>query len=144
MPSKPICPPVWQASWTSAFLSSPRFQKYAAKHGDELVALGAYEILEKSLVVHLVYMESQPESNPTIVGANPKYEGIGRMLIAFGIKLSIDNGFAGDIVLEAKKSRLARHYEQDFGAVALPSFGSAPRYLITDEAAKRVFFSYLK
>lgn len=39
-------PPVWQASWTSAFLSSPRFQKYAAKHGDELVALGAYEILE--------------------------------------------------------------------------------------------------
>lgn len=48
-------------------------------------------------------MESQPESNPTIVGANPKYEGIGRMLIAFGIKLSIDNGFAGDIVLEAKK-----------------------------------------
>ena len=47
-------------------------------------------------------MESQPESNPTIVGANPKYEGIGRMLIAFGIKLSIDNGFAGDIVLEAK------------------------------------------
>lgn len=69
--------------------------------------MGAYEILEKSLVVHLVYMESQPESSPTIVGANPKYMGIGRMLIAFGIKLSIDNGFAGDVVLEAKTPRLS-------------------------------------
>ena len=136
--------PTWQTSWTSEFLSSPHFQKYAAKYGDELVALGAYEVLNRSLVVHIVYIESQPESNPAIIGANPKYTGIGRMLIAFGIKLSIDNGFAGDVVLEAKTTRLAKHYEQDFGAVALPSFGNVPRYLIADEAAKQIFFSYLK
>lgn len=59
-------------------------------------------------------------------------------------KLSIDNGFAGDVVLEAKTSSLAKHYERDFGAVLLPIFGSsAPRYLIADEAAKRLFFTYL-
>ena len=136
--------PVWQTSWTSEFLASPRFQKYAVKSGAELVALGAYETLERSLVVHIVYMESQPESNPVIIGANPKYTGIGRMLIAFGIKLSIDHGFTGDVVLEAKTTELAKHYEKDFGAVALPSFGNAPRYLIADEAAKRIFFNYLK
>ena len=58
-------PLVWQTSWTSEYLAEERFEKYAAKAGDELIALGAYEVLENSLVVHIVYMEAQPESNPT-------------------------------------------------------------------------------
>ena len=41
--------------------------------------------------------------------------GIGRLMIAYGIKLSIDNGLAGDVVLEAKTTALAKHYERDFG-----------------------------
>ena len=109
-----------------------------------MIALGAYEILEHALVVHIVYLEAQPESNPTLDEGRPKYTGIGRMMIAYGIKLSIDNGFAGDVVLEAKTTELARHYERDLGAVQLPTFqSSAPRYLIADEAAKRIFFTYL-
>lgn len=136
--------PVWQTSWTSEYLAEDRFDKYAAKVEDELVALGAYEIMDHSLVVHIVYMEAQPESNPNIDGGIPKYTGIGRLMIAYGIKLSIDNGFAGDVVLEAKTPELAEHYKRDFGAIPLPSFDSAaPRYLIADEAAKRIFFTYL-
>lgn len=85
-------------------------------------------------------MEAQPESNPTLDGGTPKYRGIGRLLIAYGIKLSIDSGLTGDVVLEAKTTSLAKHYEEDFGAVLLPTFqSSAPRYLIADEAAKRIF-----
>ena len=43
----------------------------------------------------------------------------------------------GDVVLEAKTTALAKHYERDFGAVPLPVFGSSvPRYLIADEAAR--------
>ena len=110
----------------------------------ELIALAAYEILPTALVVHIVYMEAQPESNPTLDGGTPKYRGIGRLLIAYGIKLSIDSGLTGDVVLEAKTTSLAKHYEEDFGAVLLPTFqSSAPRYLIADEAAKRIFFTYL-
>ena len=137
-------PPVWQTSWTSEYLEDERFEKYAAKINGELIALGAYEILEYALVVHLAYMEAHPASNPTLNAGIPEYTGIGRMMIAYGIKLSIDHGFAGDVVLEAKTTELARHYEKDFGAVLLPSFeASAPRYLIADEAAKRIFFTYL-
>ena len=89
-------------------------------------------------------MEAHPESNPTLDEGKPKYTGIGRLMIAYGIKLSIDNGLTGDVVLEAKTTALAKHYEQDFGAVRLPMFQwSAPRYLIADEAAKRIFFTYL-
>ena len=105
---------------------------------------GQYIVLENALAVHIVYLEAQPESNPTLDEGRPKYTGIGRMMIAYGIKLSIDNGFAGDVVLEAKTTALAKHYERDFGAVRLPTFqSSAPRYLIADEAAKRIFFTYL-
>ena len=46
-------------------------------------------------------------------------------MIAYGIKLSIDNGFAGDVVLETKTTELARHYERDLGAVQLPTFQSS-------------------
>ena len=136
--------PKWQTSWTSDFLRSGRFEKYAVTVQDDLIALGAYEVQEKALVVHIVYMEASPENNPTISGQNRKYRGIGRLLIAFGIKLSVDHGFGGDVVLEAKTPELAEHYERDFGAVRLPAFSStAPRFLIADEAAKRIFFSYL-
>ena len=137
-------PPAWQTSWTSEYLAANRFEKYAARAGGELIALGAYEVLETSLIVHIAYVEAHPDSNPTLDDGLPKYTGIGRLMIAYGIKLSIDNGFAGDVVLEAKTTSLARHYEKDFGAVRLPMFGSsAPRYLIADEAAKRIFFTYL-
>ncbi len=108
-------PPVWQTSWTSEYLSEERLTRYAAKAGDELVALAAYEILKNSLVVHIVYMEAQPESNPTLDDTEPKYTGIGRLMIAYGIKLSIDNGFAGDVVLEAKTTELAKHYKMTLG-----------------------------
>ncbi len=137
--------PKWQTSWTSDYISSNSFDKYAVKLNDELIALGAYEILTSSVVVHIVYMEAHPESNPTIAGKDRKYSGIGRLLIAYGIKISIDNGLRGDVVLEAKTSELAKHYVEDFGAVKLPAFeASAPRFIIADEAAKRIFFSYLK
>ena len=94
--------PVWQSSWTSDYLNDDRLEKYAVKKDDELIGLGAYEINDDALIVHIVYMESHPESNPTIVGDERKFHGIGRLLIAYGIKLSIDNGFNGDVVLEQR------------------------------------------
>ena len=138
--------PLWQTSWASEYLANEDYEKYAARVGDELIALAAYEILPTTLVVHIVYMEAQPESNPTLDGGTPKYRGIGRLLIAYGIKLSVDAGFNGDVTLDAKTPELARHYERDFGALLIPGRerGAAPRYLICDEAARDIFVSYLE
>lgn len=138
--------PVWQSDWTSEYITESDALKYAVRTAeDELVALGLYEILDRALVVRIVYMEAQPESNPTLCGDARKYTGIGKLLIAFGIKLSIDNGFGGDVILEAKTDTLAHHYRDDFGGVELPSFDDgAPRFLIQGKAAKNLFFAYLK
>ena len=75
----------------------------------------------------------------------PKYRGIGQEL-TYGIKLSVDAGFNGDVTLDAKTPELARHYERDFGAVRLPGRenNTAPRYLICDEAAQIIFTGYLE
>lgn len=138
--------PAWQTDWTSEYITTSPYEKYAVQAADgELIALGMYEVLENALVVRVVYMESQPESNPTLTEEKRKYYGIGKLMIAYGIKLSIDHGFGGDVILEAKTDKLAAHYRDDFGGIELPVFdGGAPRFLIQGEAAKRIFFSYLK
>ena len=138
--------PRWQTDWTSEYISKGKFDIYGLKTQiGELVALGAYEISEDVVTVHIVYMESQAQSNPTLC-ERPKYHGIGRALIAYGIKLSVDAGFNGDVTLDAKTPELARHYERDFGALLIPGRerGAAPRYLICDEAARDIFVSYLE
>ena len=137
--------PVWQTSWMSDYIQDRSFEKYALKTNEgELVALAAYEILENDVMVHITYIESHPESNPTIVGHSKKYHGIGRVLIAYGIKLSIDHECGGTVTFEAKVPELAEHYVQDYGASPLPSFGGAPRYELSGEAAMNVFVTYLK
>ena len=131
--------PRWQTDWTSEYISKGKFDIYGLKTQiGELVALGAYEISEDVVTVHIVYMESQAQSNPTLC--------IRRALIAYDIKLSVDAGFNGDVTLDAKTPELAKHYERDFGALLIPGreSGAAPRYLICDEAARDIFVSYLE
>lgn len=49
---------------------------------------------------------------------------LARALIAYGIKLSVDSGFHGDVTLDAKTPELAKHYERDFGAIPIPRRGN--------------------
>lgn len=41
-------------------------------------------------------------------------------------------------------NKLAEHYVRDYGACPLPSFGGAPRYELSGEAAMNIFVTYLK
>ena len=125
----------WQTDWTSEFIGDPDLEKYAAKTEDgEIVALGAYRETPESMFVYIEYIESHPDSNPTLV-SHRKYVDIGRMMIAFGIQLSIDSG----------KNELARHYISDFGAVRIFSkqSGGPIMLMIADNAALTIFNTYL-
>ncbi len=140
--------PTWQTDWTSEYLSEPTVEKYAVKsESDDLIALAAYQIRGRSAYVYILYAESAPHSNPTMnpVGRR-KYYGIGELLIAYGIKYSIDHGCRGDVVFDAKTDELARHYESDFHARRIPSLkpGGPKRYMLADEDAWRLFSKYLK
>lgn len=83
-------------------------------------------------------------ANPTLT-AKREYYGIGEVMIAFGIKFSIDSGCRGDVLFEAKTPELARHYEKDFHArqVATLNSGGPQRYMLADENAWNLFEEFL-
>lgn len=135
----------WQTDWTSEFIGDPTLEKYTAKTiSGEIVALGAYRETESSMFVYIEYIESHPESNPTL-SKQRKYTDVGRMMIAFGIQLSIDSGKNGVVTFEAKTDELARHYIRDFGAIRVFSkqSGGPIMLMIADNAALSLFNTYL-
>lgn len=137
----------WQTDWTTEYLADPTVDKYAVTTDEgELIGLGAYQIRNGRAYVLIVYAESAPHSNPTMhPRAERKYYGIGQILIAFGIKYSIDNGCRGDVVFEAKTDELACHYEEDYHAVRIPSLGEGlKRYMLSDERAWLLFSKFLE
>lgn len=135
----------WQTVWDTDFILDPQKEKYVAKTKEgEIVALGAYRVREGSVAVYIAYIESQPESNPTLT-RQKKYQGIGKAMIAFGIQLSIDANCNGVVVFEAKTDELEQHYIRDFGARPVASlYPDGPKtFMIADQAAKDIFSSYL-
>lgn len=139
--------PAWQTDWQPDYLANPRIDKFAMKQDDGvLIALGAYQIAGRKAYVYILYVESAPQSNPTLQSpAQREYYGIGEAMIAFGIKYSIDNGCRGDVVFDAKTEALARHYARDFGAKQIPAgaSGGPKRFMLADEDAWKLFSNYL-
>lgn len=80
--------------------------------------MGAYREDDHGISVFIANIEAHPESNPTISTVQ-KYSGIGRMMIAYGIQLSIDSGHGGVVTFEAKTDELYDHYIKDFHAVPI-------------------------
>lgn len=136
----------WQTYWGTAYMQRSNLINYVMKTtAGELIGLASYEVLSDKLVIHIVYMESQPESNPTLTTAK-KYLGIGKAIVAYGIKLSVEHGFGGDVILEAKTTELLKHYVNDFGGLRLPNFGNAVpnSVLIADNAAVQLVADYIE
>ncbi len=134
----------WQTSWLTDYLQQEDLKKYALeiKETKELVGLGAYRSVPEGLLVYVEYIESAPNSNPTI-SEEKRYLGIGAVLLAFGIKLSVDYGFGGAIFLKAKTTEIREHYLRHFGAV--PFSRRDPYLLLIDgEAARKLFMLYLR
>lgn len=134
----------WQTNWQSSFIQSDELEKYALviEGTKELVGLGAYRDMPEGVLVYVEYIESAPNSNPTMTESRA-YLGIGAALLAFGIQLSIDYGYGGAIFLKAKTSDLREHYIKNYGAI--PFSRRDPFLLLIDgEASQALFSRYLR
>ena len=137
--------PKWQTDWTSEYLADEKIEKYSLKTKEgNLIALGAYRVMGRKAYVYILYLESAPACNPALT-VRREYYGIGEVMIAFGIKFSIDSGCRGDVLFEAKTPELARHYEKDFHArpVATLNSGGPQRYMLADKDAWNLFEKFL-
>jgi hypothetical protein len=134
----------WQTDWFSDFIQQKDLMKYALEVSEshELIGLGAYRDVPEGILIYVEYIESAPNSNPNL-SYQKKYVGIGAVLLAYGIQLSIDHGYGGAIFLKAKTAAIRKHYIEEFGAVP---FSRADPYLllIDGDAARALFFHYLK
>ncbi len=134
----------WQTSWMSEFIQDTALEKYALeiREANELIGLGAYRNMPEGVLVYVEYIESSPESNPTLARSR-KYRGIGSALLAFGIQLSIDYGYGGSIFLKAKTSEIWEHYIRNYGAIPF-SRANPFLLLIEGQAAQDLFTQYLE
>lgn len=134
----------WQTSWMSEFIQDTALEKYALeiRETNELIGLGAYRNMPEGVLVYVEYIESSPESNPTL-SCSRKYKGIGAALLAFGIQLSIDYGYGGSIFLKAKTSEIWEHYIRNYGAIPF-SRANPFLLLIEGQAAQDLFTQYLE
>lgn len=137
----------WQTDWNSSYLSAKDIEKFSLKTSDgELIALGAYQAAGNKTYVYIIYLESAPHSNPTRkIREKRKYYGIGEVMIAFGIKYSIDKGCRGVVIFDAKTDELAKHYAEDFHALEVSgrSSGGPKRFMLADKEAWELFSKYL-
>ena len=135
----------WQSDWTSDFIRDSQLEKRVAKAASgEIIALGAYREDQNGISIFIVNMEAHPQSNPTLTDQR-KYTGIGRMMIAYGIQLSIDSGHGGVVTFAAKTDELYEHYIQDVHAVPIfqPLPGGPKLLMLADEGAQEIFSTYL-
>ena len=139
----------WASDWTSDFIQSPsHINKVAKTYDGEIVALACYQHDSNNIIVEIVFVESEPNSNPALVStrSDRRFLQIGRALIAYGIAMSVNSGYGGAVTFSAKTTELLAHYVNDFGAYRLPSLGGnlhAPRLIIEGDAAKHVIAPFL-
>lgn len=115
----------WASNWTSMEIQRPSLEKYVVEEleGNNVIAFGAYEAQRMWLSVLISYAESEPGSHPGLVAkrSQRRYTEIGKVIVAYGVLLSLQKGFDGTVHFKAKTTELYEHYKRDFGAIDLPS-----------------------
>jgi len=137
----------WQTDWNSkAAKTFPNKVALRRRDNDELLGLMSYEIHSKSMVVEIVYIESAAHSNANLLrqtGKYKKYQNIARALIAYAVKVSLENGCDGVVTFQAKTTELYIYYMKEFGAAPLPPRGEY-RMIIWDDVAADLIRIYQK
>ena len=113
----------WQTSWKTPYIQRGQLEKYAmiVEGSEELIGLCALKLVPEGSCVRMVYMESHPQSNPTLVKTNArKYYGIGKAFLAWAVADAINRRFDGTLCFKAKTTELFYHYRNRYGALPLP------------------------
>jgi len=104
----------WRFSWEKEHIAPEKqiFKLILPKEPRLIQGLICLEQKSDHIFMHLI------EAAPHNFGKNKKYFGVAGNLVAFGCKLSFENGFEGYIAFESK-TKLIEHYEKTLGAKVL-------------------------
>lgn len=135
----------WQTSWETPFVVELP-NKVGLRRADDggLLGLMSYALDEKGLAVEVIYMESARHSDANLLhaeGRHKKYYGIAKALFAYAVQMSLDAGFDGGLVFEAKISELLEYYAREFGAQQAAAYDPF-RMIIWEDAAERIIAEF--
>jgi hypothetical protein len=102
----------WNFDWTHPELDQAEIYKLSLQGSTEIQGLVAITDHPRS---HAVYVDIA-ESAPHNLGIGKKYEGVGGHLFAIAAKRSTELGHGGYFFLDAKNTRLVKHYKDTLGA----------------------------
>ena len=104
----------WKFDWKQE-LNQPQKQVYkltTEKEPSLIQGLVSLEIKEKDKFIFMYLIENAPFN----IGKNKLYQGVCGNLIAFGCKLSVEQGFEGYLAFDSKTA-LIEHYKKALGAI---------------------------
>jgi len=104
----------WKFNWNTEFIANEKqvFKLVLQQQPNVVQGLICFEKKSDHIFMHLI------ETAPHNFGKTKKYLGVAGNLVAFGCKLSFENGFDGYMAFEAK-TKLINHYELTLGAKIL-------------------------
>ena len=104
----------WKFNWKTEFTVPEKqvFKLVLEKEPKTIQGLICFEKRLGHIFMHLI------ETAPHNFGKTKKYFGVAANLVAFGCKLSFENGFDGYVSFKAK-TKLISHYEKTLGAKVL-------------------------
>lgn len=127
----------WDSDWTSGAIHDQNYLLYSFRDAlsGTLIALCAYEDNPEGYCVRIVYGEAEPKSHPRLVAKREerRYTDIGKVIIAFGVQLSLESGYDGTVFFKAKTTELYHHYKRAFRAKDI--FSENYALIIYDEEA---------
>jgi len=104
----------WKFDWQTEFSVPEKLVFKLVLHKDPKIIQGLICFEKKSDHIFMSLIESAPHN----FGKTKKYFGVAGNLVAFGCKLSFENGFEGYVAFDAK-TKLIEHYEETLGAKLL-------------------------
>jgi hypothetical protein len=127
----------WNFNWTAKDLADGEIYKLTVACDSKIQGLIALEDYIKDKAVYVKIAESAPNN----IGENRQYKGVGGHLFAVAVQISINKGYGGFLFMDAKNTKLVRHYEKSLGATFLGQIHPYRMY-INEKAAQKILFSY--
>jgi len=127
----------WNFNWTVKDLADCIIYKLIVAGDTKIQGLIALEDFIKDKAVYVKIAESAPNN----IGETKQYKGVGGHLFAIAAKISMSKGYGGFIFMDAKNTKLVKHYEKSLGATFLGQIHPYRMY-INEKAAQKILSSY--
>lgn len=126
----------WYVNWSN-FHKDAEIYALVLKGSMDIQGLIALEYDEGAKAVHVMWGCTAPHNNIWAYGTQ-RYKGVGGHLLAIASDLSMKKGYDGFIYGEAMDADLYDYYINEFHAMPLPPTHNPYRFMLSDEATKRI------